>query len=586
ATARRQLGLGQEDPAPETMLATWVDAGDRDRLLAEVARAGAVSGFEAELHAEGGRITAHLSATRIDYGGRPALMTAAIDITEHRRTQAELEASEARLNAIIAANPAPMNIARLSDRRLVFVNEPYVAMYALADVDLDTFDRDVLYADVADRDLIYGEIAAGRDVTNLEIVLKRVDGSEVPASLTSRPILFQGERCLVTTSIDLTALRAAQAEAARSREALHQSEKLTALGSLLAGVSHELNNPLSVVVGYASMLMELDTEPKLAERIAKIHAAADRCARIVRTFLAMARARAPKRGSVALADVALGALDLTGYALRSADVAVDVDVPATLPPVEADADQLHQVVVNLIVNAQQALLGQAGPRRLDIRGFVEGDEAVLEVADNGPGMDPAVAKRAFEPFFTTKPQGVGTGVGLSVVHGIVSAHGGRIDLDTAAGAGARLRVRLPLSQATPDEAAAGAEPAHAAGRILVVDDETEIATLLAERLRLSGLTVATASSGRRALAMLEAGGFDAVVSDLRMPDIDGLALAREIARRWPRLAHRIVIVTGDALGAGVDAATDGLDLPVFEKPLDLAALAAELMRRLGEGAPA
>ena len=124
----------------------------------------------------------------------------------------------------------------------------------------------------------------------------------------------------MTTSVDLTPLRAAQAEAARSREALHQSEKLTALGALLAGVAHELNNPLSVVVGYSSMLREIACDPAMTARAEKIHAAAERCARIVRTFLAMARARPPQRAPVALAEVVMGALDLAGYGLRSADV--------------------------------------------------------------------------------------------------------------------------------------------------------------------------------------------------------------------------------------------------------------------------
>ena len=366
AMAREQLGLGP-DEMPETMRDNWADPADRDRLLAGLARDGAVKGFEADLAVGGRRMTALFSATRIDHGGRPALLTATVDISDLRRVQAELEASEARLSAIIAANPVAMNIARLSDRRLLFVNQPYIDTFGLEGVDLDGFDRDTLYADPAERDWIYGEIGAGREVTNVELMLRRTDGSEVPTSLTSRPILFQGEPALVTSSVDLTALRAAQAEVARSREALHQSEKLTALGALLAGVAHELNNPLSVVVGYASMLGEFDMEPAMKARIEKIHAAAERCARIVRTFLAMARARPPQRGPVALGEVIEGALELAAYGLRSADVAVELDVPEGLPPVEGDGDQLHQVVINLVVNAQQALTERPQPRRLSVR---------------------------------------------------------------------------------------------------------------------------------------------------------------------------------------------------------------------------
>jgi CheY-like chemotaxis protein len=328
------------------------------------------------------------------------------------------------------------------------------------------------------------------------------------------------------------------------------------------------------------MLREIPCDPSMSARAEKIHAAAERCARIVRTFLAMARARPPRRGPVMLGEVVMGALELAGYGLRSADIDTVLDLPAALPPVHGDTDQLHQVVANLIVNAQQALIARAAPRRLAVRAWTEGAEAVLEVADNGPGMTPEVAKRAFEPFFTTKPQGVGTGVGLSVCHGIVEAHGGRIELETAPGQGARFRVRLPLSQDDAAERPAPAAAPGAGGRVLVVDDEPEIAALLQERLRADGLKVATASSGRRALAALEAGGVDAVVSDLRMPDMDGAALADEIGRRWPGLRGRIVLITGDALGADPGGRLGARGLPIFEKPLDLAALATELRRRI------
>lgn len=583
AMARNQLDLGPEE-MPDTMQGNWATLSDRDRLIAELAANGSVGGFEADLVLTGGRrMTALFSATRIDHGGKPALLTATVDITDLRRTQAELEESEARLSAIIAAIPVAMNIARLSDRRLLFVNQPYLDTFGLNGVDLDAFDRDQLYVDTADRDWIYAEIAAGREVTNVDLLLRRTDGTEVATSLTSRPILFQGEPALVTSSVDLTALRDAEAEVARSREALHQSEKLTALGALLAGVAHELNNPLSVVVGYASMLGEFDMEPAMAARIEKIHAAAERCARIVRTFLAMARARPPQRGPVALGAVVEGALELAAYGLRSADVTVVTDLPPDLPAVEGDADQLHQVVINLVVNAQHALADRPQPRRLALSARAEAGCVVLEVADNGPGMDAEVARRAFEPFFTTKPQGVGTGVGLSVCHGIVAAHGGRIELDTAPGDGARFRVHLPRAAApatTPGEPAASAP---AGGRVLVVDDEPEIATLLAERLTAEGLAVRTAASGRAALEALAADPADAVVTDFRMPDMDGAALAAEVARRWPRLAGRVLVVTGDAIGAGANARLKGLGLPVFEKPLDLAALAADLRRRLAVG---
>lgn len=565
----------------EDLLDVWADLGQRAALRDRMLTAGSAQAMDVDLVMRTGRrIKAVMSATRIVWGGRDAMLVATVDITDLRETEAALRASEARLNAINAANPVPMNIARLSDRKLLFVNEPYLRLYGLEGTDIATFDRGTLYPDPAVRDWLYAELAAGREVTDYEATLRRPDGGEVPVSLTSRPIVFQGERAIVTTSVDLTALRAAQSEVARSREALHQSEKLTALGALLAGVAHELNNPLSVVVGYCSMLRETEADAATLARIEKVHAAAERCARIVRTFLAMARSRPPRREAVALGEVVLGALDLAAYGLRSADVDVSVEIPPDLACVHADADQLHQVVVNLVVNAQQALIGAAPPRRLTLSASQTAIDVVLEVADSGPGMTPEVAKRAFEPFFTTKPQGVGTGVGLSVCHGIVEAHGGRIELETAPGEGARFRLSLPRSDENAATRVAAALWTPGRGRVLVVDDEPEIAALLAERLTRDGLSVATASSGRRALAAIEQGGVDLVVSDLRMPDMDGTTLAREIHRRWPALAGRIVMITGDALGSGLGARAGGIGLPVFEKPLDLGALASEVHRRI------
>ena len=278
----------------------------------------------------------------------------------------------------------------------------------------------------------------------------------------------------------------------------------------------------------------------------------------------------------------MGALDLAGYGLQERRRRGGARrCRRTSPPVHGDADQLHQVVVNLVVNAQQALLGRPAPRRLAVRAWAEATEAVLEVADNGPGMAADVASRVFEPFFTTKPQGVGTGVGLSVCHGIVAAHGGRIELDTARGRGARFRVHLPWSHGGRGGARrAGGACRRGGGRVLVVDDEPEIAALLEERLAADGLTVATASSGRRALAALESGGgrrggqrpADAGHGRRGAGEGDPPALA------GPR-ADGIVLITGDALGA------DPAGRLGAARPADLRE-AARPRRALGRAAPA
>lgn len=520
----------------------------------------------------------------LDADGSVAAVGAfAVDISERKAAEAALRASEQRLAEIIAANPVAMNIARLSDRRLLFVNRPYLEMFGLEAADMDRYDRRALYADPADRDRIFAEISAGREVTGLDLTLRRADGVDVPASLTARPIVFQGEPAVVTSTVDLTALRAAQAEIARQREALWQSEKLNALGSLLAGVSHELNNPLSVVVGYSSMLQELIPDGPMRDRVEKIAAAADRCARIVRTFLAMARSRPPDRRPVDLGRICAAAAELVGFAGPKGDVEIVVDLADDPPPVFGDPDQLHQVVTNLALNALQALGGRTDGR-IEIRTRAENGSVVLTVRDNGPGLAPDVLTRVFEPFFSTKPQGVGTGVGLSVCRGIVEAHDGTIVAGNAEPSGAVFTVRLPA--ATGDVAEdPSVHGAQGQGHVLIVDDEPEVAALLAERLRLSGFSAEAATGGAEALARLASGRFDAVVTDLRMPGVDGARLVWTIEAEHPELAGRVLCITGDTLGAAT-ALPDSV--PVFEKPLDLALLVAELVRRVGsaEGAAA
>jgi signal transduction histidine kinase/ActR/RegA family two-component response regulator len=363
----------------------------------------------------------------------------------------------------------------------------------------------------------------------------------------------------------------AGAELTRSREALHQAEKLSALGSLLAGVSHELNNPLTIVTTQASLLEEETQGTPVAARAEKVRRAAERCSRIVQTFLAMARQKRPERRSVDAVEVARAALELTDYSLRTAGVEVRFEAAAALPPLSADPDQLHQVLVNLIVNAQHALQDHVGARRLTIRvsgGTVPG-EVCIEVADNGPGIPDALRRRIFEPFFTTKPQGVGTGVGLSFSLGLIEAHGGRLELVEVPEGGACFRITLsaaPIEESVAAEAAPIRVVTASQGSALVVDDEPEVAEVLGLFAERAGYAVETAGNGAEAKALLASRDFDVILSDLRMPQLDGPALHDWIAAQKPHLLGRIGFVTGDTLGQTAAGFIARTGCPVLEKP--------------------
>ncbi len=383
---------------------------------------------------------------------------------------------------------------------------------------------------------------------------------------------------------DITERKQAEEEMRRQRETLYQSEKLATMGQLLAGVAHELNNPLSVVMGQAALLRQSIRSKQQSERAQKIVQAADRCARIVNNFLALARQRPPERQPVQLNQVVREAVELLAYPLRVDGVEVSFELTEELPILRADPHQLHQVVVNLVANAHQAMRETATPRRLRLKTGVsiDGQHVWLEIRDNGPGIPPELQGRIFEPFFTTKPPGVGTGLGLSLCQGIVENHGGRISVDSVIGQGAAFHVLLPVAgledpSRLPVEARAS--PAIPRKRILVVDDEPGIAGVVAEVLQLDGHRVETVGDGVTALKKLRDHHFDVIMSDIRMPELDGPGLYREIEQHNPQLLQRLIFLTGDTLTPGTREFLEQTGIPCLSKPFALGEV-REIVRRV------
>ncbi len=264
---------------------------------------------------------------------------------------------------------------------------------------------------------------------------------------------------------------------------------------------------------------------------------------------------------------------MTGYALRAANITIERDLDPALPAILVDPDQVTQVFTNLIVNAEQALRRREGGRRLRIVSAREGrnGDVVITIEDNGPGVPEEIRRRVFEPFFTTKAAGEGTGIGLALCHRVLEAHGGEIELADGAEGGARFTVRLPADAGGAAEAAAVDTPAEgeAAARslsILVVDDQPEVIEVLREILAADGHRVATARDGHEALTRIRAGRFDLILSDVRMPDMDGPALRRALAEEFPEIERRLAFLTGDTLSVEIRAFLAEVGRPHVEKP--------------------
>ena len=419
----------------------------------------------------------------------------------------------------------------------------------------------------------------GRRV-ELEALCK--DGRRIPIELAITEVTLPGQRLFTAHLRDLTEARQAAAEIERQRDALYQSEKLAAMGSLLAGVAHELNNPLAIVLGQAHMLRESvktlplgDIEQTLSERARKIETAAERCAKIVRSFLAIARQRKVEKCEVRLEPLLSGALDLLSYTMRSASVVVTCDIASDLPNVWADPDQIHQVVVNLLVNACQALEEIEGPRKINIAARLETNRrgVTISIADTGHGIPRHLRNRIFDPFFTTKAHDKGTGIGLPVSRGFIEGNGGRLMLAPhKEGEGACFVIWLPIENIAAKTAPVGPsgipENAKFQGSALIVDDESELAAVMADILASRGMRSDIMLNGRDALTRLlaEPNAYDIIFCDLQMPKMNGPALFRQLKSKQPHLTKQIAFVTGDTLGSSASQFLAEAGCPVIEKP--------------------
>ena len=503
------------------------------------------------------------------------------DITQLKQAQEAASASNAFITRLLDACPVPFGMTRMKDSLVLYESPASKALYQ-RDFGTGPVYAVDNFADPEDRKLYVEMLRTEGYVESFQTMLRRNDGSQFPGSLSGRLIEYDGEEVIVFGSTDLTRQIEIEEEMTRQRDALHQSEKLSALGELLSGIAHELNNPLSVLVGQALLLKETAQDPKVRERAGKIGAAADRCARIVKSFLAMARQRPMRNVAIDLNALVQDALELTSYALRASNIAVELRLSDKLPAVNGDPDQLQQIIINLVVNAQHALDEVPEPRVLRIvTAFRSRDRAVvLKVRDNGPGMSEHVRRRIFEPLFTTKQVGVGTGIGLALCHRIVSSHGGRIKVESTEGEGATFILRFPAAAGYGEEDdEAGAAASSDTGRVLVVDDEPEVGELVAEILRRDGHQVTVALSGEEALGLVRTRRFSAIVSDLRMPGMDGMDLHARISEMAPQLLPSLGFMTGDTMGARVRAFLDATGAPHIDKPImpdDLRGLLARL----------
>jgi two-component system NtrC family sensor kinase len=330
---------------------------------------------------------------------------------------------------------------------------------------------------------------------------------------------------------------------------LLQTDKLAALGQMVAGIAHELNNPLTTIMGYGHLLLERQLDPKSLAEAQRICQEAERAARVVRSLLMLARESKLERTVVHLNEIVERTLRLCSSDLQRSGVTVELDLDPQLPPTLANPVQFQQVVLNLVVNGQQAIVESGRPGRIALRTRHASNRIFLDVEDDGPGISPDLQDRIFEPFFTTKPVGVGTGLGLSIVSGILRQHGGQIQVASMPGAGASFTASFPVSTGAAKSRQRAHEPDDRppSSRILVAEDEPGIARLIFDVLGAEGHKVDLAVDGAEVIARIKAAEYDLVICDWRMRNLNGPELYRSLGNGNGNghARERLLLITSD-----------------------------------------
>ncbi len=373
----------------------------------------------------------------------------------------------------------------------------------------------------------------------------------------------------------VTTLKTTQAQ-------LVQSEKLSAVGEFVAGVAHELNNPLAAVMGFSELLKDAPVDEKHRRHLDLIFKSSQRCRKIVQSLLSFARRHQPERKPVVINLLIEEVLEIVAYQLRTSNVEVVCRLAADLPLTLADGHQVQQVLLNLINNARQAIEAHQESGRITITTERSGQFIRITIQDNGPGISPENMRRIFDPFFTTKEVGKGTGLGLSLCYGLIKEHGGDIIVTSQPGHGATFTIALPATEGSlaADVANPGdtsVNPQEGAGKIiLLVDDENILLEMIRDDLQRHGYEVIIANNGEAAFRELQMHEIDAICCDIKMPGLNGRQVYDRISTSQPKYVRRIIFMTGDVINQSLQYFLEQEHLACLNKPFPLRDLRAAL----------
>jgi two-component system NtrC family sensor kinase len=547
------------------------------KAVKDVKEIGSQSGLtEFKLRCKDGQyLYVEVEAAVIYHDGKPsAIQGIARDITERKKAEDALRQSEERYRTVLEDMEKGYyevdlagNITFVNDsmcRILGYSNEEMMGMNYRRYVDEENARQ--IYKDTND---VYRTDKPAKWFS-WEFLTKGGEKRFVEVSIASK-LNVEGEaigfRGIVN---DVTERKAIEQQ-------VLMTSKLASIGELASGVAHELNNPLTSVIGYAQLLIDnKNVPPEVKTDLDKVYQESQRAAKIVQNLLSFARQRKPEKSYFDVNELVQRTLDLRSYELKTSNIGVYVNLEPVLPEIKADYHQMQQVILNILINAEQALAETRRRGKITVTTSAVKDHVRISIADNGPGVPKENISRIFDPFFTTKEVGKGTGLGLSVCHGIVTAHVGNIYVESEKGKGADFIIELPIAVA--EEPDVGEEAVvvennlryqrKASENILIIDDESGIRDVLTRVLSEVGYRTDSASDAKGALTKLTKNGYDLCIIDLKLPRISGRRLYEIMKDKYPSSAEKVMFITGDTITPSTQNFLDSTGRPYLIKPFN------------------
>ncbi len=525
---------------------------------------------------DGSAIPVEVHSRLVVVDGKKLISCIARDMTERKLTEEVLKRSEERFRTILEdMDNGYFELDKKS--HYIFVNDAMCKILGRnrSDIVAKHFGSFIDQSDEKfvenSRAVMSEAIQKGMTLSGLFGTIVKGDGSRIIIGVSVSPL-----RDATGNIAGIRGITRDITDRMKMEQQLLMAGKLASIGELAAGVAHEINNPLTAIMGYAQLLAAQDDVPDhIKPDLDKIFNQSQRAARIVQNLLTFARSYALEKRIIDINQLILKSLELRSYENKVANIEIVVDLQHGLPGISADENQIQQVLLNIIINAEHAITSKKRKGRIKVTTRLEGTTVKIVVADDGPGIPREMLERLFDPFFTTKEVGQGTGLGLSVCHGIVTKHGGRIYAESIEGQGAVFVVELPASQKVRTQekepaAKSAREPlkAEVSKRILVVDDEMVIRDILFRILSEKGYNVESAASGSEGLEKIMNSQYDVYLLDIKMPGIDGRDMYEAISDKFPQLIDRVIFITGDTITRSTLDFLETTGRRYLSKPLD------------------